>query len=480
MTFLDFFSGIGGFRIGMEQAGHTCVGFCEFNKYAYMSYVSMHCITETQREKLAAMPLKQRQKEIMKDEYRNGEWYENDIRNVNANTMPRADIWCFGAPCQDFSGAGLRAGLDGDRSSLVREIFRLVKETDEDNRPGWLIYENVKGMLSSNGGWDFAAILCEMDELGYDCEWQIVNSKDYVPQNRERVFVIGHMRGRSSSEIFPLEGTNGTNRVDVIAHNKTFRRNLQTYSLNGITETLDTAQGGGRGHYVGINYIGKVRNHDTHGDDNTNSVALCPDSIAGTLAAQQYKDPLRIAIPVSTNISLIGHEQRPSGNMSQRTNIYAIEGKAPTLMASQYKEPVMVGVKYEVDGAIPVLTPDRSNKRQMGRRFKELGDPAFTLTSIDRHGVALTEKSEEEKREENEGEFVEMPGNVTAYATWYPKGNCYVVIRKLTPKETFRLQGFSDEYYERAEFVNSNSQLYKQSGNSVTVPVIKAIGERIR
>lgn len=99
MKFIDFFAGIGGFRRGMELAGHECVGFCEFDKFAVASYTSMHLITDTQRETLAGMPIKQRQKEILKDEYRNGEWYANDIRSVRADEIPRADCWCFGFPC---------------------------------------------------------------------------------------------------------------------------------------------------------------------------------------------------------------------------------------------------------------------------------------------------------------------------------------------------------------------------------------------
>lgn len=166
MEFIDFFAGIGGFRRGLELAGHKCVGFCEFDRFAVASYTSMHLITEKQREQLEKFNLKQRQKEILKEEYRNGEWYANDIRTVDATSLPKADCWCFGAPCQDFSVAGKRAGLGGDRSSLVREIFRLLEEQKEEDRPEWLIYENVKGMFSSNHGLDYLSILSEMDEGG--------------------------------------------------------------------------------------------------------------------------------------------------------------------------------------------------------------------------------------------------------------------------------------------------------------------------
>ena len=163
MKFIDWFAGIGTVRLGMEQAGHECVGFCEFDRFAVASYTSMHLLTESQRDYLMTLTFKQRQKEILKEEYRNGEWYANDIRNVESRDIPKADCWCFGAPCQDFSIAGKRAGLDGDRSSLVREIFRLLGETREEDRPEWLLYENVKGMLSSNKVFDYLAILLEMD-----------------------------------------------------------------------------------------------------------------------------------------------------------------------------------------------------------------------------------------------------------------------------------------------------------------------------
>ena len=204
----------------------------------------MHVITEEQREYLATLDLKQRQKEILKDEYLNGEWFANDIRTVDARSLPKADLWTFGAPCQSFSVAGLRAGLEGE-SGLIREIFRLLRETRKEDRPKWLVYENVKGMFSSNKGFDYLAILLEMDELGYDIEWQLLNSKEFgVPQNRERVFTIGHLGNGSSAKVFPIEGTNGENRVHGIGHRRGYRKNTLVFAPDGITEALDTATGG--------------------------------------------------------------------------------------------------------------------------------------------------------------------------------------------------------------------------------------------
>jgi len=251
MTFLDLFAGVGGFRRGMELAGHKCIGFCEWDKFARMSYISMHCTTEDQRKYLATLDMKNRQKEILKDEYLNGEWCSTDIRAVNAGNIPKADCWCFGAPCQDFSLAGERKGLCGDRSSLIKEVFRILDELEEKDKPEWLIYENVKGMLSSNRGFDYLSILCELDRGGYDTEWQVFNSKDYgVPQNRERVYTVGHFRKRGVRKIFPVSTTNGKNSVRIAQigyDGSRERRNPNTfrvYDVGGVSPTLDTMERG--------------------------------------------------------------------------------------------------------------------------------------------------------------------------------------------------------------------------------------------
>ena len=232
MKFIDWFAGVGGFRRGMELAGHECVGFCEWDKYAVMSYTAMHLVTDEQLEHLKALPFKERQTEILKEEYRNGEWYADDIRRVDAGSVPAAECWCFGAPCQDFSNAyTARKGLDGSRSSLVREVFRLLREMREDDRPEWIIYENVKGMLSSNRGFDFLAILLEMDECGYDIEWQLLNSKDFgVPQNRERVYTVGHLRRYGERKVFPLAEFCEENGADER------HRILCAYTIQGINK----------------------------------------------------------------------------------------------------------------------------------------------------------------------------------------------------------------------------------------------------
>lgn len=417
---LIFFAGIGGFRKGMELAGHKCVGFCEFDKFATASYISMHLLTQKQRESLEKVPLKKRQKEILKEEYRNGEWYANDIRRVYARDIPRADCWCFGFPCQDISVAGKQIGFKGNRSSLFFRVMYLIGQLEEENKPTYLFIENVKNLLSVNGGWDFARLLVEMDRDGYDAEWQVLNSKDFgVPQNRERCFIIGHLRGRSTAKVFPVEGTDGENSVQIVGHKDGYRRNAQVFA----PEALDTGQGGERGHHVTLPCF----------------IDLCYEGSQMTeqarcLKARYYK-------------GMANHAGQDSGI------------------------------------AIPVLTPDRAEKRQNGRRFKDDGEPMFTLTGQDRHGIAIEVKEATAKTLDtscNQGIFVQVSDELIVYAVWYEKLQCYIAIRKLTPKECFRLQGWADDYFEKAAFVNSDSQLYKQAGNGVTVNVIFDIAKKLK
>lgn len=252
MKFIDFFSGIGGFRRGMELAGHECVGFCEFDKFAVAGYTAMHLMTEQEREYIRTLPKNKRVAEAGKEEYRHGEWYANDIRRIFAEDIPKTDCWCFGFPCQDISVAGKQLGFNGARSSLFFRVIRLVQDLEEKDRPTYLFIENVKNLLSVNGGTDFLKLLIALDEIGHDAEWQVINSADYVPQNRERVFVIGHLRGRSTTKVFPIERADRENSVQIIAHREGFRRNMQVFSPEGITESLDTGQGGGRGHYAAM------------------------------------------------------------------------------------------------------------------------------------------------------------------------------------------------------------------------------------
>lgn len=122
MTFIDFFAGIGGFRLGMEQAGHTCVGHCEIDKYADASYRMMHILNDEQKNKIMELPKSQRVKEIRKEEYLNGEWYADDVTRVDPGELPDADCYCFGFSCQSFSLAGNSVTVN-----VIYEIARRLK-----------------------------------------------------------------------------------------------------------------------------------------------------------------------------------------------------------------------------------------------------------------------------------------------------------------------------------------------------------------
>ena len=247
MTFIDLFSGIGGFRRGMEMAGHKCIGFCEYDKFAVASYTAMHLMTDEERKYIDTIPFRGRVKEANKEEYRHGEWYADDITELRADDIPTADCWCFGFPCQDISVAGKQAGLDGNRSGLFHTVIKLLEDTKKENRPSYLFIENVKNLLSVNRGFDFLTVLSELDKVGYDAEWQVLNSADYVPQNRERIFIIGHLRGRSGRKVFPIERADGKNKILQIGMKKSKRKNPNTYrvyDITGISPTLGTTQGG--------------------------------------------------------------------------------------------------------------------------------------------------------------------------------------------------------------------------------------------
>ena len=372
MKFIDWFAGIGGFRRGMELAGHECVGFCEFDKFAVASYTSMHLITDEQREYLATLDLKTRQKEILKEEYRNGEWYANDIRRVFPGDIPRADCWCFGFPCQDISVSGKQLGFKGNRSSLFFRVMYLLGQLSEEEKPAYLFIENVKNLLSVNGGWDFARLLIEMDRGGYDAEWQVLNSKHFgVPQNRERCFIIGHFRGRSTKEVFPVEGTNGADRLHGIrqvggvkAPNRDNPQIFRTYDPSGIAPCISTIEGGHREPHT-IEVVGN--------DGNFNRNATV--SGGGYLSNNNSQG---LQGTGESGCSVIGNIN-PSGK-GMNGNCYSADGVNPTLTTNKGE-----GNKI----AIPVITPDHLNKSQNGRRFKEDGDESFTLTAQDRHGVAI-------------------------------------------------------------------------------------------
>lgn len=459
MKFLDLFAGIGGFRLGLEQAGHECVGFCEIDKFARRSYKAIHN-TEGERE------------------YHDITTVSNEEWRTLRGTV---ELICGGFPCQAFSIAGKRKGfLDETRGTLFFEIARAAEQI----KPRTLFLENVRGLLSHDKGRTFRTIISTLDELGYDAEWQILNSKNFgVPQNRERVFIIGHLRGERGREVFPITRENSGAIKRIVNRRETHGHSTyDVFGTDGISPTLKTMQGGN----------------------------------------------LQPKILVNVN---------PSGN-GINGNVYDSERSAPTLTTNKGEGPKI---------AIPVLTPDRAEKRQNGRRFKENGEPMFTLTAQDRNGVAVQNplKGKTKNGWHFEQNVFDVEGlartlkagggsgnipKIVQKPRGYNKGGEHEIsptlssnswhennllksgmrIRKLTPRECWRLQGFPDWAFDKATFGHvipsilkarlvrrtmtqkewklyqrltrhqqmSNSQLYKQAGNSVTVPVIYEIARR--
>lgn len=329
MRYMDLFSGIGGFALGLKQAG------IEFEEH-WFSEIDKNAIN------------------IYKKHFPNAKEL-GDVRAIRDFSGIKADIITFGFPCQDLSVAGKRRGLAGDRSGLFFEAMRIIREL----KPQCFIFENVKGLLTNNRGADFVRCLREIADLGlYECEWQLVNTSWVLPQNRERIYFVGYIGGKSRSQIFPIE--------------KQGKQNTQRN--NGEVKQL-------------------------------------------------------------LNIVNSGNWENP-----QRGRIYSVEGICPALNCCG-------GGGLEPKIVVPVLTPTREEKRQNGRRFKNNGDPSFTLTTQDQHGI--------------------FNG---------------VDIRKLTPLECERLQGFPDgwtEYGADGKKI-SDSARYKALGNAVTVNFPRMIGEKLR
>ena len=338
LRFIELFAGIGGFRYGLEAINNEYARIGEESKQKERSQgrvrttnkrqiqlcprnkSSFRCVWANEIDKYAC--------QVYRKNFGEGELYEGDIRTVQPGDIPEAELLVGGFPCQAFSIAGKRKGFEDTRGTLFYEIARLARA----NRYKTLLLENVYGLLNHEQGDTFATILGVLDEMGYDVEWQVLNSKDFgVPQNRERVFIVGHLRGKSRPKVFPIgessQESNGT-------------LGLQS-----------------------------------------------PRQTAGSLRATDYK--------------------------GTHNNIREVKA---------------------------VLTPDRQEKRQNGRRFKENGEPSFTLTGQDLHGVMIDSK-----------------------------------IRRLTPTECERLQGFPDGWTEGV----SDTQRYKCLGNAVTTNVITAIGEKL-
>ncbi len=352
MKFIELFAGIGAFRLGLENTGHECVWANEWLE---------------------------RPRKIYGRNF--GEQPDGrDIRDVSAGDIPNADLLVGGFPCATFSVAGKRTGfsLDDTRGTLAFEMFRLAR----DKGIPYLLFENVKGLLNHDGGRTFEIILEVLDGMGYDCQWELLDSQNFgVPQHRERIFLIGHLRGNPRPKVFPIGATG-----------------------RGDDGAYKEKQGGRQGFF---------------------------SDISPTIDAHYYK---------GGNARQYVVEQFIRRDNSIRT----FENVAPTLLAH------MGTGGGNVPFVRPVLDVARVNKSPNGRMIKDDGDPMYTITAQDRHGVQI--------------------GDEDGFA-----------IRKLTPLECERLQGLPDgwtEFYDDGKRV-TDSERYERCGRTITIPVVEAIGRRL-
>jgi DNA (cytosine-5)-methyltransferase 1 len=354
ISYLDLFSGAGGFRYGLDLAGVSVNKeyHSEIDKHASATYAKHYNQSENLGDIKSIKP------------------FRGTINGTKINLIT------FGFPCQDLSIAGKGAGLGGDRSGLFYEATRLIREL----KPEVFIFENVKGLLTNNGGKDFEQVLREIADIGlYECQWQLLNTRWFLPQNRERVYFVGFIRGKPRKQVFPIG-----EEIELASEPRESTEMQVASTIAGSGGHI------ANGEYKGMNLIktGTLRTHNDGKGLRETKDGLCP-----TIPARARED-----------------------------------GSGQPFVAIKNNQ------------AIPVLTPDREEKRQNGRRFKENGDDMFTLTAQDKHGVFDGYK-----------------------------------IRRLTPMECERLQGFPDGWTCEA----SDTQRYKMMGNAVSPVVPAEIFKRI-
>lgn len=423
------FSGVGAFDYAIERVArekgfkHERVYACDWDKFARQSYIAAHG----------------------EPDYYPKDVYEREIPSESL------DIYMTSPPCQAFSLAGKRKGENDERGVLFYNSHEFIQK----NKPRFFIFENVKGLLSDDKGrtfqrWiDFLAgksvngnsvIFPREESVPYHVYYRVLNSKKYgVPQNRERVFIVGIRDDEDNNFRWPKE--------------EYLEKRLKDILETEVDEKF----------FLSDEVVRKLIDKDEktdHLDPNMKDVSNALRCGGGSVSAKHSFDTIKIVGNVN-----------PSGN-GMNGNVFDERGLSPTLstnkgegikvkqinpsLESGGKQPYQQNRIYDIEGmlpalnselngrnniCVPVLTPDRLNKRQNGRRFKENDDPSFTITTQDRHGIYDGFK-----------------------------------IRRLTPLECFRLQDFPDEHVQKCKEAKvSDSQLYKQAGNSITVKVLELI-----
>lgn len=431
MKFIDLFSGIGGFRLPLEELGHECAWSCEVDKYANRVY---------------------------RYHWRDAE-PAADVRTVDTRDIPDHDLLCGGFPCQSFSIAGKRKGFQDTRGTLFYEICRILG----DKKPKMVLLENVQGLFSDDSYRSFKTILESLRELGYVGRYQMLNTIHWLPQNRPRVFIVGYLGGRGRREVFPLgqdggispeadggeqEGGAGVPSENSPALRATYNKGYQTRGPL-IASTIDARYGALRN--AGETYI-KAPDHARALTAGAHSTGLHSDMTLIEVTNSE-SDANRIYDPKGVARAL----KSEGGGLGAKTGLYVVEDKKSVKSALIQSR----GLETRAD--------DKSHCIKGGG-----GGTSKNHVFIQNrpHGW-------------NKGLKKKVP-NLRASATQH---NELLVlgtrIRRLTPIECEKLQGFPRDWTkwgvdEKGEKVLiSDSQRYKMIGNAVSIPVVQAIGRRL-
>lgn len=364
-----------------------------------------------------------------------GEWFCNDTRQINIDELPDFDLVCGGFPCQSFSIAGHRKGFDDTRGTLFFEIARILGA----KKPPFVLLENVPGLLSHDKGRTFNIILGTLSRLGYHVEWQVLNSKDHgVPQSRNRVFIVGYLGKGCAGKILPIVGANGAPLIQIIGG----MRGSRVYDPDGVACT-QTSGSGGMGGKTGLYAVGFNRKDGiTH--KLKEAYALNASNFRGLNRNQNQNAVLETDDPcfidLCTGYPQLTDKARCVTTHYGKTTLSYHKGERSGVL--HIKEATHKGYKEANAGDSVDLAFATSNTRR-GRVGRDI---AHTLNTGSTQGV------------------VTLSGR----------------IRRLTPRECFRLQGFKEDQIDKILAITSDSQAYKQAGNGVTVNVVYAIGLRIK
>ncbi|QIY82535.1 DNA (cytosine-5-)-methyltransferase [Chryseobacterium sp. NEB161] len=438
LNIIELFSGIGGFTKGFEDAGYT-IGkhyFSEIDKHAIANY---------------------------KYNFPDAE-YIGSVVDIRPDNFRDIDIITFGSPCQDFSLAGKRKGLEGERSSLIQYAIDLISHI----RPSVFIWENVKGAFSSNSGADFWAILQAFANIGgYRLEWQLLNTKWFLPQNRERIYLVGHLANRSEPGVFPItendkvynsgrqieKETNGFASALMANHFQSQRGNfVEVKTLQGI-DTLNTIRSGGRGSLT-----------DKHSWD----IIQVKSATSKGYEIANEGDSINLSNPNSeTRRGRVG------------------KGVAQTLDCS---------CNQAVIGAFRGRNPENPKSRESGLKTEQMlelneNGVANTLTSVQKDNVVVgtwrTHNDGKGFRKVTDNNSPTIPARAREDGSSQPVIKNESSIRRLTEIECERLQGFPDDWtkygnYDRIIKEILKTQRYKMLGNAVTVKVVEEIAKRLK